>query len=220
MELDTFTPGETEYPVYSIAHKTGRFEVSDKDWFNNATIIPLGVFQQRLAWPKEDSGLKMVPVCRSPNNMIGFRTNYGEQKTDLPEVGKCWECDYKEWNDGKQPCGKIYYIPFLFANELDGPIRVLKMNRSASKPIKDMFSKMSKRPPYCHTVLASLLAVERNGNRYSVPSFSKIKYTGEDTFSNRILYTRKFMAVKSEFEKLALPRPPASATLSPMSMGA
>lgn len=236
MELESFTPDKsgTEYPVWTINHKKSVFTDGTNE-FIKAPIVLLGVFEQRIGWPMEkfgdDNKPRMIPVCKSPNNIIGYRTQYGAQVTNLPEIGRCATCVFRDWRDRKQPCGKVFILPFIHVHDMNAwhtesewrsSVHVLRLNRSAKKPVGEVFAKMGKvNPPYVYSTVLELRGQENDGNRYSVPSFGTLGKHGivANTATMSSVFKELFTQVRDEFEAAALPAPPRSGTLSPMSMG-
>lgn len=233
MQLDNFEPEKSgsDYDIFTINHKTGML-TNGAVQFQRKDIVALGVFEQRLGWPREDSGVRMVPICKSPNNRIGFRTEYGAQVTDLPAIGECKTCPMSSWENRKQACGKIYYIPFMELRERnddfgghysDGTVKIFRFNRSAGKEVKAFFSKIGKsNKPWKFYTTLELRGYDVNGNRYSVPHFSTPIPCDlfDDTVHQSMRLNKLFRTVREDFEKAALPTPPKSGRLTAMSMGA
>ena len=78
MQLDSFK-SNSSIPWWIVDHKNGGF--IDK---NNAVrkekltdVIPCGVLESRLAWSDGNPDGKVRPLCKSPDGITGYLTDFG-----------------------------------------------------------------------------------------------------------------------------------------------
>lgn len=234
MELANFETNES----WVIDHQNAGFTKKKQGIFKpEMVIIPLGLLEKRICWDSIDN--KFVPLCKSPDNRIGYPTGvandalfdlvkhkiplnnynyYKLLKTGTLKTIACEECPLSEWSNSTQMCQKKLYIPFI-SNEFSNNYELLELSRSGIAEVNRHFKwlKLEGHSPYDISIVVKAERVARGNNKYSVP---KIKiHSTQVNHNNTDKLIELFAKARSELVTDALPRQGGSASLKPMQMG-
>lgn len=132
MELSNFNSYDSSHR-YSIDHKSLRFKYGNQLLGDTINGIIIGYVQKRIAWPTDTSITGMKPLCKSPNNIIGYPTEAGRiMYADVfgtERVFQCIKCPLNKWSNNGQPCQKKGYI-IMTKNKLLNEVFVIELSRS------------------------------------------------------------------------------------------
>lgn len=223
MDMANFQSNESR--TFTIDHKTGEIK-NNKERFSSINVVPLGMIQSRVAWPGRDNP-PFLPICKSPNNFIGYATNAGLD-IGLPEIQECKTCPLSSWSDGKQSCQRKLYIPFIPWNLSDMQYSIFEVSRSGiAETVKTFQPKIVKgvnRNSFTNrVVMIYAKQIQKNGKLFAIPQYKILANNSLESSLSDIDVRDKFYELyskaKEEIESRALPSSTRGARLVGMPMG-
>ena len=229
MQLDSFK-SNSSIPWWIVDHKNGGF--IDK---NNAVrkeklidVIPCGVLESRLAWSDGNPDGKVRPLCKSPDGITGYLTDFG-MDADIRDTIKqeCSECPLHAWVNNKQACQKKLYMPLITDDELLKKNTIpqwemLEISRSGASVVKKFMGNLSiKKNDLSNMILMSISTKDiiKNDNQYSVVQFDNITELYMRNFELESRFHSVFNEAKLMIEAAGLPRQRPASSIKGMSMG-
>lgn len=223
--LEAFEQSDAVIPRLNIRQKEGLFEDNlSGETFEVVKMIPLGLVKQRVLWPATKDESNDAPMCKSPNNQIGFpnddapkdkrfpwaksgfdKDSYPEQADGLREL-PCAACQLKEWGshpNGKSPwCTEQWTLPVLYDGHDDGTFApaIFMLQRSGLKAIKAYLTPFQRNnsPAFVNVATVRLEIHTRGDVVYSKPKFTRSDPTAQAEWPS---FAMQFMQIKEYLER-------------------